>query len=220
MKQLGKKRFLLIAQMILTLTLTVSISDAAPTSAPIATRGPTIAATPGIYKHVDAQGNISYSDTPPNAAAETLELEPLGTITMPKAAKYAPAEATAAPFAYQSITITSPANGRTFQNLNEPLLVSAQVSPPLENEHIMELLMDGRALTVNGLVAQVENIERGSHIFTAQVRDAVGKVLITSSPVTIYAQRYTINSNTKKNTIPQKPSIQKPISKPLNKPPI
>ncbi len=218
MNQHMKKRTTLIISIML--TLTVSISNADPVSAPNASSMPEVSATPAIYKHVDTQGNISYSDTPPNSAAERLELEPLDTISISKAAKSTPAKATTAPFAYQKITITSPASGSTFQNLNEPIQVSAQVSPSLQNEHLMELLMDGHALTVNGLSAQVENIERGSHIFTAQVRDAVGKVLITSSPVTIYVHRYTINNNAKNKTTSQKPSIIKPISKPLNKPPI
>jgi hypothetical protein len=180
--------------------MTVSLSHAAPISqtASVPDTQP-VTPTPSIYKQVDADGNISYSDTPPNAAAETLEMEPLGIISMPKPVPFAPTKATAAPVSYERLSITSPSHDSTYQNLSEPVRVSAQLAPSLQKGHTLTLLMDGRVLTNSGSETQVENIERGSHVFSAQVQDANGKVLITSQPVTIHVHRTSVINQKKQN---------------------
>ena len=196
----------------LMLTFNVSISHAEQDNAPAADATVT-SPTPSIYKHVDADGNVSYSDSPPNAAAETLEMEPLGTISMPKPAKFTPTKATAAPIKYESIAITSPAADTTYQNLSEPIQVSAQLSPSLQSGHTLALMMDGRVLS-NSLATQVENLERGSHVFTAQVQDANGRVLISSAPVTVQVHRNSIINNQQAKPDAPKPSLLKRLLTP------
>lgn len=189
----------LISSTLLMIVASLSYADPVKPSSSIAdapsANAPSVAATPSIYKHVDADGNISYSDTPPDPAAKTLEMEPLGTISMPKPAKFVPTQATAAPIKYESLSLTSPSNNSTYQNLSEPVQVSVQLLPGLQSNHTLTLLMDGRVLTSDSLTTQVENLERGSHVFTAQVQDASGKVLITSAPVTIHVHRNSILNN-------------------------
>jgi hypothetical protein len=114
------------------------------------------------------------------------------------------AAATAKPVAYQKISITNPIDGTTYQNLSAAITVSAQTEPSLQRGHNLQLFMNGSPLPGNGYSAQVSALDRGTHVFSAQVSDANGKVLITSPAVSIHVHRSSINKST------EKPEAKKP----------
>lgn len=175
-----------------------------------------------IYKRVDADGNVYFSDSPMEGGAE-IEVKPLPTMPMPKAIVPEPrAEKAAAvkeekePEGYTSISITSPANGITLRQDADPLTISVSVAPALQEGHAIQALMDGalrgepsttNTVTING-------ISRGAHQITARVVDATGAPILTSAPVTIYMHRTSVNNpnhpNNPKNTGAAKPPAYTP----------
>ena len=106
-----------------------------------------LAAAEKIYKVVDEEGNVTFTDTPPNDADAIVEPHSiLGTNTTPAVAT-APENAvkTDQPDAEASYVtrIVSPANESTIPMGPGDFVVEAEVSPGLDNEEQLILLLDG-----------------------------------------------------------------------------
>jgi hypothetical protein len=141
-----------------------------------------------IYKTVDKDGKVVFSDQPAGNA-EPVRLGPTNSMQAPTGARAqedgAPVDEDAAPL-YESLDITSPANGGTVNNPAGNVLVLFQLSPALREGHSTRLLIDG---TPGGMPAEggllAPGNARGEHRFEVQVVDAAGVVLRTSAPVHI-----------------------------------
>lgn len=173
--------------------LIAGLSAAASTPTPDAATPLLQATPPAIYKHVDGQGNVSYSDTPADKQAELMELDQLETLTLPKTKSFPSSKPSSPPFKYQLINITSPTNDTHYQNLSEPIQINAEVQPHLQPGHSLNLLLDGNIIEGSGLSRQITLLERGTHTLKAEVRDANQQVLISSAPITVYVHRSKLN---------------------------
>lgn len=142
-----------------------------------------------LYKSVDENGNIVYSDVPPDDTAEPVELPPLNVIEAVKVTPppSAPADP-ALPLTY-SIQITQPQNEQTFRNTRE-FPVSVSIDPPLQEGHQVAISLDG-VVRARGseLSAVVTDVDRGEHRVTAAVVDASGKPIITAPAVVVFVQQ-------------------------------
>lgn len=173
-----------------------------------------------IYKRVDADGNVHFSDSPMPGGAE-IKVKPLPTMPMPKAMPpetrpQKPASTGASDDAqdsgaYRAVSITSPTNGITLRQDADPLTVTVSVEPGLKQGHAVQALMDGAlrgdpstsgSITING-------ISRGAHQITARVVDENGAPILTSEPVTIYMHRTSVNEINHPNN-PRKAGAPKP----------
>lgn len=152
-----------------------------------------------IYRHVDAQGRITYTDQAPEAGSP-LVLEPINTVpgrNKPRN-EVAPARPPAAGSAaspaftgYESLAVTGAANGSVLRNPGEPLTISAHAVPGLRPGHKLILRHNGTPANDDGsATATFTALDRGSHSFTAEIVDGTGNVLIQSFPATIQVHRH------------------------------
>lgn len=150
-----------------------------------------------IYRHTDKNGNVVYTDQPPEDA-EPVELQPLNTVpggqtrnrSDERQRPGAPAAATAT--AYASLKLSGVAANEMLQNPEGSITLSASADLPLQAQHRLYFIDNGRDISAGDSdTFVIERIERGSHTFAAEIRDASGKVLISSEPVTMQVSRTT-----------------------------
>ena len=157
-----------------------------------------VAADP-LYKWVDAQGNVHYSDKPQPGAKKmvlpkastfnppnTVSLTPTGS-DAPRSA--APASSTspdagAAP-AYTAISVAAPADQSTLWN-TDSVTVSVSVAPQLQPGDSVSITLDGKTQTVQGTSATFAGLDRGPHTVAATLGD------LKAAPITFYIQKTSI----------------------------
>ncbi len=154
-----------------------------------------VAAQAQIYKSVDEQGNVTYSDTPPEGqSSEEVELNQTNTTPPTVVTRPAPvANKTNKPAAAEtpSVTINSPANETTIPMGGGIFDVSASASPALKSGQALQLQIDGAPWGDPQPSGNwhLENVFRGQHDLTVQLLDSDGNVLGTSDPVRVYVMR-------------------------------
>ena len=158
-----------------------------------------LAAAETIYKVVDEEGNVTFTDTPPNDADAIVEPHSiLGTNTTPAVAtatenaiKTDQADAEAS----YVTRIVSPANESTIPMGPGDFVVEAEVSPGLDSEEQLILLLDGAAVGAPQSVPrwQLTNVFRGAHrLQVVRVRET-GAAQSQSTEHTIYVMRPAVN---------------------------
>ncbi|MFA7554339.1 MAG: DUF4124 domain-containing protein [Spongiibacteraceae bacterium] len=141
-----------------------------------------------VYKTVDKQGKVSFSDTPqPNA--DKVEIQSPNAAEALKAS--APNEKTPAPStaAYDTLKINSPANDAIIANGLIAFTVSTQVNPKLAPEHKLQLNIDGALHSISKSNFQIDGISRGPHQLQIEVIDDRGNTVQQSSAVKIFVYR-------------------------------
>jgi len=152
-----------------------------------------------IYRTVDNDGNIVYTDVPSDNAEEiVIDITP----------SYTPPEITPLiveePLLETSqsvddplykLSITSPAQNQSFQN-PETIIVTVGVSPELSELRSDKLLfkLDGKPIgkpQVSSSITLVE-LERGSHILVVSAVDKSGNVLKRSKSVLFHVHRRSV----------------------------
>lgn len=144
-----------------------------------------------IYKGIDSDGNVYFSDQPSeNAKAFTPS-----AISVVDSARAKPekdsVEKDPAAFKYTKFDIVSPLPNQIVRNQSE-LSVSLQISPPLniEQDHKVWLLMDGKPVVKNSqsMSLQIGRVDRGAHIFQAQVRNPGGKIIARTRTTVVHVK--------------------------------
>lgn len=148
---------------------------------------PSLGAADSMYKWVDAQGNVHYSDKPAPGATK---------INVPRARTFTPPPVAApegtdsdgqnhprqrAPTNY-SIGINSPQDQETLWNV-PTVTISVAVSPALHSGDRLTITLDGDTKTVSGTSATFD-VDRGEHTATASINGA-------SASVTFFVQKTT-----------------------------
>lgn len=149
-----------------------------------------------VYKTTNPDGSTSYSDVP-TEGSETItppELTPTPAVKYPKKQVAKPVDKDkkqALP--YTSFSISSPTNDETIRDNNGNVRISLDIAPKLQTDfkHSITILLDGKPIKtgLTSAQAQLNNIDRGMHSITAQIVAKDGKVLKTSSSVTIHMKR-------------------------------
>ncbi len=158
----------------------------------LVTTGPAASA---VYKHVDADGNITFSDTPPNPDAEELELEPLNIIPpadiTPRPNTSVPAEDEEVD-AYSSLAFSAPEHDVAIRENAGNVTFSLDLTPILRGSdgHQLVVKMDGVEVMRGATTSHtLDNVDRGSHKLSARVIDSEGNTLIEATPVVFHLQR-------------------------------
>jgi len=142
-----------------------------------------------VYKSVDKDGNIIYSDTP-SANAEKIELGELPTIpALETGAASPPPPPTLEAPEYLELEIVNPANDAALRLEEDELTipVTVRLVPALFRSHVVALYLDGNEYAVGrGLGFQLTNIERGTHELRAVVKGTDGKIVKSSPPSTFH----------------------------------
>lgn len=151
-----------------------------------------------IYRTVDEDGNVIFTDAPPADAGEReqITLPPTNTAPPPPARPQVEAPATEEGPVTYTVAITSPANETTIAMGPGNFSVSASVKPGLKKGHTLQLMMDGapRGEPQAGTSWDLTNVFRGAHDLTVSLSDKEGKALATSEAVRVYVLRPSINN--------------------------
>ena len=154
-----------------------------------------INADAGLYKGMDAEGNVVYSDKPFSNAKE-ITPPALTVMDAPKIEPKAVAEEVeeeSADTVYTKFSMLSPTNNQSIWNDDPGLVVQLQTTPALNTSigHTIWLLLDGKPLIKNSesLSLSVNRIDRGTHSVQAQIRDKEDKVITLSNAVIIHVKR-------------------------------
>lgn len=146
-------------------------------------------ANAAVYKKVDADGNVSFSDLP-DKTAKLITVAPLSTVpamspdliaSTLKDDQNSSSDQRAVNYA---LTIISPEPNQTYQRGSDAFSANVQVSPDLKNGDHLLTLVDGKPAGA----ASIEEMDRGQHQFEAKVVNARGRVL-TSQAVSFFVQQ-------------------------------
>lgn len=172
-----------------------------------------------IYRWVDKDGVVHYSDQPGSPSAERIELaDPSTYESGGAAADYTPSAPPPqmARMQYDSLVITSPAPDQTFFGTDAEVQVSAAVGGGLQPDHQLVFYVDDiRRPATEGTALRLSNVHRGTHYVRASVIDADGVAVITSAQIAFHVhQRSTQNPRTR-----NQPTVARPRPPPKPKPP-
>lgn len=151
-----------------------------------------------VYRHIDGDGNVVYSDEP--RTGSRVDLKPITVVDPESGATSAPSSAPAATpepaFEYKRFTITSPSNEQTLPTGQAGnVQVQLAIEPALQRGDRVQLRVDGeiRQSPMHTSVFALSQLERGEHQLQADLIDAQGRVRLSTPPVTLYVQRASVN---------------------------
>ncbi|HEY5776416.1 MAG TPA: DUF4124 domain-containing protein [Xanthomonadales bacterium] len=163
------------------------------------------AATPltaQVYKVVDKDGNVTYTDQAPADGSGPIELRPISVIEAPTYEK-APA-ATDADSAedgkemslsylrknYKDFAIISPQSEESVWRPDGPIPIAWSSQYALQEGMQVIIMLDGKrqASTTQPMIA-VNNLDRGEHVVSAELRDSKNRVIATSGPITFFVRQ-------------------------------
>lgn len=153
-----------------------------------------------IYKHVDDEGNVTFSDQPPAPGenAEKVQLRELNTTQAvePSAAPNREQESSESPEqAELDIRIASPQDETTIAMGPGDVTVTAQATPPLGRLEKLQLYLDGEAFgePQSSTTWALQGLMRGPHDLVVERIDRRGNRLARSDSVRIYVLRPSVN---------------------------
>lgn len=154
-----------------------------------------------VYKWVDKDGKVHYSDEPhPNAEVVELKEKTLNQIALPPAKLDSSAnDQVIENMAYQ-VNITSPEEEATVRDNNGDFEVIATVTPEIKGRYLMALKLDGQVIgqpQVGGIF-KLTNIDRGEHTLVVDAMTQSGKVFASSSPRKIFLHQAAMTPPPKK----------------------
>jgi hypothetical protein len=147
-----------------------------------------------VYKWVDSQGVVHYSDQP-HPHAQKLEISGAQTFAAPALPDYAPAapqeEQSPAP-EYQSCEITQPTDQQMLMNVYQATAV-VQTSPPLRSGDQVRLFVDGKQIQGSG-TSFTFPVVRGQHSVEAVIQDDTGQIVCETSTITFFVHQPSVQN--------------------------
>ena len=151
-----------------------------------------------VYRWVDKDGNVHFSDVP-QEGAEELDLPDVQTfegsgVVAPTPAPPEPAEEET-PINYSLLQITRPALDQTFWNVGGQIPVSLNVEPALQRGDSIRVYLDDQRVEdfpSTGTSHVLSEVWRGSHVLRAEVVNASGEVLAQSEMVAFHVRQTSV----------------------------
>jgi len=174
-----------------------------------------------IYRWVDKDGVVHYSDQPDSPNAELIDVI--------ESNSYESADAAPAPgydsgdadepddepavSSYESLTIVSPAPDEVFFGADAVVSVAAELQGTLQSGHSVVFFLNGDRKPASGLGTDYSGLARGSYYLRASILNENGVPVITSQQTTFHVRQPSINSPQSPQA-PPKPKPPKPAPKP------
>ena len=154
-----------------------------------------------VYKWVDKDGKVHYSDEP-RANAEVVELneKTLNQIALPPVKIGSDNNNQVIEDIQYQINIISPEEEATVRDNNGDFEVVATVSPEIKSQFLMQLKLNGQIIAppqVGGRF-KLTNIDRGEHTIIVDAMTQNGKVLASSTPRKIFLHQAAMTPHPKK----------------------
>ncbi len=155
-----------------------------------------------VYKWVDEQGNVLYTDQPRKGAREIkiAASPPASAARASQAASRKPGSFLSREeegFKYTAVTLSAP-NEDTIRDNAGNVALALNVVPDVvaSRGDRIKLTLDGRALDSDYYPPEVmlPGLDQGSHTIQATVTDKDGRVLIRSEPLVFYLKHWSLDN--------------------------
>ncbi|HSR62537.1 MAG TPA: DUF4124 domain-containing protein [Gammaproteobacteria bacterium] len=151
-----------------------------------------------VYRSVDEDGNVIFSDQP-SPGAEEIRIDKIQTIDAPSVKSRGTGSLSSDKKddsdEYTSVAIQSPGSGEAISANDGNITVSVSVAPKLKvrNGHQVVVYLDGNEATQGtSMQFNLENLNRGSHSLSAAVVDGKGNEKIRSAPISFTIHRHSV----------------------------
>ncbi len=148
-----------------------------------------------VYRSVDEDGNVTYSDKP-SPGAEKIRSDKVQTVDKPDLPNFRytpPPDQVSDKPVYEKISITYPENDTSISQNDGNFSVNVSLQPGLKSSHKLALSMDGEEIASGQSSSfALSNVDRGTHTLVATVKGSGGQVIIQSEPVTFTLHRHSI----------------------------
>lgn len=153
-----------------------------------------------VYKVVDEDGNVTYTDTPPKDGSGPIKLAPLSVIETPTYEQPAKADAEAEETKemslkylrnhYSDFAIVSPQQEESVWNPDAAMPVAWSTRYQLQDGMQVTIYIDGQqqAKTTDQIIP-VPELDRGEHKVEAQLTDSRNRKIATAEPITFFVRR-------------------------------
>ena len=181
---------------------------------------PLAAAPQEIYRWVDKDGIVHYSDQPGSPDAQ------LVTVVAPNAYESS-GDADSASSSYQpptdegedsplygSIQIAQPSPDQVFFGSNATVNVVTQLDGELQPDHTILMYVDGNLRYTDSGTLTLSGLPRGSHFVRAAVFDNMTKQVVISSPQVTFHVRQASTQNPQ-TPVPARPQVPRPNPGPV-----
>jgi hypothetical protein len=172
------------------------------------------AASQEIYRWVDKDGVVHFSDQPgaPNAELITVLAPNISeSQEAPSAAVASRSEPRDREFApYESLVIVSPTPEQVFFGADAVVTASAELGGRLRPEHSLVFYLNGNRREASGLGTEFANLARGSYTLRASVLDQSGQPVISSEQISFHVRQPSINSPQSPQARPKPPPRPQP----------
>ncbi len=161
-----------------------------------------IGAYAAVYKKIDENGNVTYSDAPtasdqkPHDIGQPMvyESKPIPAVTS-SVAEPKTEDAVKTETKYQSLTISSPEDDQSLRENAGNVSVSYSSQPALDTKanHQYILYLDGKEVsTSQNSHLILPNTDRGTHTLDVEIVNKEQETLIKSDTITFHLQRVSI----------------------------
>jgi hypothetical protein len=164
-----------------------------------------------IYKIVDKDGNITFTDQSPGDGTLPMVLPELSVISTDQPDDAATPDPAATDPAltdpereltpqdlrrlYSDFRITRPANEETFWGTENTVVLAWDATEPLREGMSVRFTIDGSAQTASTENMMAVTLDRGAHTVNAAIVDARGRPLVTSDTVTFFVHQQSVRRN-------------------------
>jgi hypothetical protein len=169
------------------------------------------AASQEIYRWVDKDGVVHYSDQPGSDKAELISvIEPNAYDSADTAIATAPGgeadeEPGPAVSPYDSLAIVSPSPDQVFFGADAVVSVTADLQGTLRPDHTVVFFVNGNRRNAQGLSLELTGLARGTYFLRASILDQAGNPVITSQQTTFHVRQPSINSPQSPQAPPRPP---------------
>ena len=159
-----------------------------------------------VYKTVDADGNVTYTDQPPKDGSGPIELAPISVTETPNY-ETAPKKSAKAEEdgnnkqslktlrrKYSDFAIVAPQSEESVWHPESAVPVAWGTGAQLQEGRKVSVSVDGREQAItNAQVVPVPGLDRGEHVVTAELLTASNQKIATAEPVTFFVRRPSVN---------------------------
>ena len=168
---------------------------------------------PEVYKWVDENGVVHYTDKPPSDNAKPAKLPPLQTYkggTTPNLSKFEKGPQGGKATGAAQIEVVTPAQDETFRSGERTVPVAVMVTPQLKEGQRLVYMLDGtpQSTPMSDTSFAFTEVPRGTHTASVMLVDTAGNELASSRTVTFHVKPATVGQANKfkpKPTTPPKP---------------
>lgn len=160
-----------------------------------------------IYKVVDKDGNVTFTDQRPSADAQAMDLPPLSVIETDTPATD-PAAVSTEPGTepepltprqlrqqFRDFRISRPLQEETFWGTENAVVVTWESSQPIPPEMRVMLFVDGKSQAASASGGVSLTLDRGEHQVYAELRDERNRRVLTTETITFFVKQASVGSN-------------------------